>query len=194
MFKSVFFWGLLKLLHSIKSLIKSRLTGEIPTEKLIKMGLTIGRNFNRLNGCTIDPSHCWLITIGDDVSLAPGVHILAHDGSTKMYLGYTKIGRVQIGNHVGIGTGSIILPNVKIGNNVIIGAGSVVTKDIPDNSLAAGNPARIIGSVPQYIDKHRALMEKRPVFDENWTVRRNITDLQKEKMKELLKDGIGYVE
>ena len=52
--------------------------------------------------------------------------------------------RVTIGNNVWIGSGSIILPGVSIGDNSIIGAGSVVTKNIPDNCVAAGNPAKII--------------------------------------------------
>ena len=55
--------------------------------------------------------------------MAPHVQILAHDASTKRYLGYTKIGRVLIGNNVFVGAGTIILPSVAIGNNVIIGAG-----------------------------------------------------------------------
>ena len=76
-----------------------RLRGEYTTEKLIKMGLRVGVNFNRLNGVIIDPAHCWLITIGDNVTLAPRVHILAHDASTKNYLNFTKIGRVNIGNN-----------------------------------------------------------------------------------------------
>ena len=81
----------------------------------------------------IDDSHAWLIEIGDNVTLAPRVHILAHDASTKLYLGYTKIGRVRIGNDVFIGHVTIILPGVTIGDNVVIGAGSVVKSDIPDN-------------------------------------------------------------
>ena len=48
--------------------------------------------------CIIDPGHCWLISVGDRVTLAPRVHILAHDASLKETLGYTKIGRVKIGN------------------------------------------------------------------------------------------------
>ena len=55
--------------------------------------------------------------------------------------------RVCIGNGVWIGSGSIILPGVTIGDNAVIGAGSVVTKDIPENSIAVGNPARVIKSI-----------------------------------------------
>jgi maltose O-acetyltransferase len=178
----------------MKALIAGKLRGETPTEKLIKMGLKVGRNFNRQSGCIIDDSHCWLITIGDNVTLAPRVHILAHDASTKMYLDHTKIGLVKIGDNVFIGAGSIILPNVKIGNNVIIGAGSIVTKDVPDNSLVAGNPAKVIGTTFDYINKNRELMKNRPMFDEKWTIRCNITTSQKEQMIQSLKNGIGYVE
>ena len=52
--------------------------------------------------------------------------------------------RVNIGKNVWIGSGSIILPGVSIGDNAIIGAGSIVTKDIPLNSIAVGNPAKVI--------------------------------------------------
>ena len=55
---------------------------------------------------------------------------------------------VTIGDSVWIGGGTTILPGVTIGDNVVIGAGSVVTRDIPSNSLAVGNPARVIRSLP----------------------------------------------
>ena len=55
--------------------------------------------------------------------------------------------RVNIGKNVWIGSGSIILPGVSIGDNSIIGAGSVVTKDIPENSIAVGNPAKVIKKI-----------------------------------------------
>lgn len=181
-------------LKQIKSYITKKVRGEISTERLIKMGMTVGRGFNRQQGCIIDESHCWLISIGDNVTLAPRVHILAHDASTKTFLGFTRIGLVSIGDNVFIGAGSIILPNVTIGSNVIIGAGSIVTRDIPDNSLAVGNPARVIGTVSDYIDKNRELMNVRPVYDERWTTRCNITALQKKQMIDALKSGIGYVE
>ena len=118
-----------------------RIRGEYTTEKLISMGMKVGKNFGRLHGVILDPSHCWLIEIGDNVTLAPRVHILCHDASTKQFLNYTKIGRDTIGNNVFIGTGAVIVG--KIGNNVIVAANSVVTKDVPDDCYALGTPAEI---------------------------------------------------
>ena len=87
-----------------------RLRGEHTTERLVSMGMHVGKDFKRLKGVILDPSHCWLIDIGDRVTMAPGVHILCHDASTKTALGYTKIGRVTIGNNVFIGASSVVLP------------------------------------------------------------------------------------
>ena len=64
----------------------------------------------------------------------------------------------MIGNNVFVGAGTIILPRVHIGNRVIIGAGSIVTKDIPDNKVAAGNPARVICDIDAYLEKEKAKM------------------------------------
>ena len=68
-----------------------RLRGEYTTEKLVSMGMKVGKNFKRLNGVILDPSHCWLIEIGDNVTMAPRVHILCHDASTKTFLNYFKL-------------------------------------------------------------------------------------------------------
>lgn len=133
-------------------------------DKLIKRGLKIGKNFNRLGGVIIDPSHCYHIAIGDNVTLAPRVHILAHDASTKMFLGRTRAANVVIGNYVFVGAGSIILPGVHIGNRVIIGAGSIVAKDIPDNSVAVGNPAKVVCGIDEYLAKEKAKMQADNTF------------------------------
>ena len=61
----------------------SRIRGEVSINELINRGLIIGNNFKCLNQVIIDDSHPWLIEIGDNVTLAPRVHILAHDASTK---------------------------------------------------------------------------------------------------------------
>ncbi|MBR2888838.1 MAG: acyltransferase [Oscillospiraceae bacterium] len=157
------------------------------------MGLTVGKNFNPQLGYDLDPSHCWLITIGDNVTFGPRVQILAHDASTCRALGYAKIGRVTIGNDVFVGAGSIVLPNTTIGDNVIIGAGSVVTKDIPAGKVYAGNPAKEICDTEEYLMKHKTNMEKRPCFDESFTLRGNVDQEKKMRQKKALSDGMGYV-
>lgn len=185
---------------SIKLFIKSklmRLKSEISTEDLIKLGLTVGKNFSRQEKTLIDRSHCWLINIGDDVTLAPRVHILAHDASTKNDLGYTRIGLVNIGHNVFVGASTTILPGVTIGDNVVIGAGSVVSKDIPSNSVAVGSPAKVLCSYDEYIRRKKAEMENSPVYDEKYTLRNpNLSDEMKSEMKKALqeKNGVGYVE
>lgn len=149
--------------------ILERLRGEPQNiNKLLMRGLKIGRNFNRMSGVIIDPTHCYHISIGDNVTLAPRVHILAHDASTAMFLGKVRAANVKIGNEVFVGTGSIILPGVHIGNRVIIGAGSVVTQKIPDNSVAVGNPCKVICSLDSYLEKERAKMCPETMFKDLW--------------------------
>lgn len=177
----------------IKELIY-RFRGEYTTEKLISMGMTVGKNFGRLNGVILDPSHCWLIEIGDNVTLAPRVHILCHDASTKQFLNYTKIGRVTIGNNVFIGAESVVLPGVTIGSNVIIGANSTVTHDIPDNTVAVGSPAQILCSLEEYLQKERTRMNIAPCYGEEYTLRQNVSMELRLKQKEELKGKIGYID
>lgn len=174
----------------------SKLRGVTDTQTLKKNGLIVGINFRRNEGCIIDPSHCWLIEIGDNVVLAPRVHILAHDASMWNDTGYTMIAPVKIGNNVFVGAGSIILPGVKIGDNCVIGAGSVVTKSFPAGSVVAGNPARALGNHDDFIQKHRTLQQKKPCYDESYTLRNpELTDEMKAEMREaLLQSGFGYVE
>lgn len=170
-----------------------RLRGEYTTEQLIKRGMRVGNNFLRLNGVILDPDHCWHIEIGDNVTLAPRVHILCHDASTKLFLDYTKIGNVKVGNDVFIGAESVVLPGVCIGNRVIIGANSTVTHNIPDNVVAAGSPAKIICTVDDYLKKEEKRMESAPCFGEEYTLRGSVSIQKRTEMVKKLKDTIGYV-
>ena len=154
----------------IKKLLE-KLRGEDDLEKLKKRGLKVGTNFKMIGQNIIDPTHCWHIEIGNNVVLAPRVHILAHDASTGLFLGYTKVSNVKIGNNVFIGAGSIVLPGVTIGDNVVIGAGSIVSRDIPTNSVAVGNPAKVICSLDEYLSKEKKLMNTENTFDEEFTLR-----------------------
>jgi maltose O-acetyltransferase len=152
-----------------------------------KMGVKIGNNCKIMSEVMIDYSHYWLINIGNNITLAPRVHILAHDASTKNDLNYTKIGLVEIGDNVFVGAGSIIMPGVTIGKNSVIGAGSVVTKSIPENSVAAGNPCKIIYKYDEYIEKQKSLINPENCFDESYTTRGNLTETKKKEMIEKLK-------
>ena len=159
----------------------------------IENGLSIGKDCSIMGEVIIDPGHCWLIEIGDRVTLAPRVHLLAHDASTKRELGYAVIGRVIIGNDVFVGAGSIILPGVIIGSRVIIGAGTIVSKSIPDNSVVVGNPARMLCTYEEYMQKRKNEMSKTPVFDSSFKID-VISEVKKEEMKKALKSSIGFVE
>jgi len=137
---------------------------------LMDRGLKMGRNVTIVDTCFFDPSHCFLISIGDNTTICPNVRLIAHDASTKKLLGYTKIGLINIKENCFIGDSVIILPNVTIGPNAIIGAGSVVTKDIPADSVAAGNPARVICPVEDYIEKIGNIARGKTIFDCEYSV------------------------
>lgn len=111
---------------------------------------------------TTIPSHPDMISIGNEVVVAADVKFYEHDltymvlnaaSNTNDYKYYK--GSIVVGDNVMIGANSIILYNIQIGNNVIIAAGSVVTKDIPDNTIVGGNPARIIGEFNKLLEKRK---------------------------------------
>lgn len=90
------------------------------------------------------------VKFGDNVLIGPncGFYTAGHplDYQTRNQgLEYAK--PIEVGDNVWIGGSVTVLPGVKIGNNCVIGAGSVVTKDIPENSLAYGNPCRVVKSL-----------------------------------------------
>ena len=118
----------LRALSSLKGSLVGFFRGDPNLNKYKARGLKVGSNFNMLGGCIIDHSHCWLIRIGDNVTFAPRVHVLAHDASTKRVLGYTRIALTSIGNDVFVGASSTIMPGVTVGDGAVVGAGSVVTR------------------------------------------------------------------
>ena len=107
--------------------------------------IRVGKRFFANFGFTIlDEAY---VTIGDDCFIGPGVHIYCACHSTDPRERKTRqewAKPVTIGNDVWIGGNVTILPGVTIGDNCTIGAGAVVTHDIPANSIAVGNPAKVI--------------------------------------------------
>ncbi len=102
-------------------------------------------------------SEPFLIRLGEDVTVTAGVQFLTHDGGIavirKQVGPFSVFGRIVVGNNVFIGCRAILLPGITIGNNVVIAAGAVVTKDIPDDVVVAGVPARPIRTVQDYAQR-----------------------------------------
>jgi len=102
----------------------------------------------------------YLITLGDNVYITDGVTFITHDGGTlilrKEIPDLEISAPIEVGHDVYLGVRSILLPGIRIGNRCIIGAGSVVANNVPDNSVAAGVPARVIKSTDQYLEGIKA--------------------------------------
>lgn len=171
------------------------LNREVPTDVLIKRGMVVGNNFNRQQGCYIDPTHCYLIEIGNDVTFSIRVVLLSHDASMKKTNGYTKLGRIKIGNHCFIGANTTILPGVEIGDNSIIGAGSVVVNCVPEGMVAAGCPAKVLGTVAEFKNKHDvAISNSTKVFGANYRMGNGLNDEKITEIKKITEQGFAYID
>jgi len=155
-------------------------------------GLAIGENTNILEPFFFDPQHCFLISIGDNCTLAPNVRLIAHDASSKQHLGFTRIGKITIHNNCFIGDSVIVLPNVSIGPNTIIGAGTVVNKDVPGNVVAAGNPVKVLCSLQDYTDKISRSAKAKGVYGDEFLLENITQDRMKEMLNEL-QNGEAFI-
>lgn len=146
------------MVYTLKKLLASEQTY---VNILKRGGVKIGEN------CIVDKTaefgtEPYLISMGNNVRITKGVRFITHDGSlwVPRNLGLVDkkadfFGKIVIGNNVNIGWDAIIMPGVQIGDNCIIAAGAIVTKNVPDNSVAVGIPARVLESVQEYAHKKK---------------------------------------
>jgi acetyltransferase-like isoleucine patch superfamily enzyme len=146
-------------LKNITRVLRDRLfAARDPVGFARSLGVRVGENV-RFYGVSrsMFGSEPWMIKIGNDCHITAGVQFINHDGGTLILRKHEPTlewtAPILIGNDVYIGINSIILPNVSIGNSCVIGAGAVVTKDVPDNTVYAGVPARFICTVDDYFNK-----------------------------------------
>ncbi|WP_439022068.1 maltose acetyltransferase domain-containing protein [Bacillus thuringiensis] len=110
----------------------------------------IGKNFfSNFNCVILDVCE---VRIGDNCMFAPGVHI--YTATHPLHAAERNSGKeygkpVKIGNNVWVGGGAIINPGISIGDNAVIASGAVVTKDVPNNVVVGGNPAKIIKTIEE---------------------------------------------
>lgn len=133
---------------------------------LRKRGVAVGENvtFYSPRHTLVDMTCPWLIEIGDNVKITHGVIIITHDYSWAVLKRFQRskgavLGAqspVVIGNNVFIGMNAVITRGVTIGDNTVIGTGSVVTSDCDSDSVYAGNPARKIMSLEQFLEKRKS--------------------------------------
>ena len=133
-------------------------------EYLKKSGCRVGEGvfFYSPKNTLVDDARLDWISFGAYTKITSGVVILAHDYSPSVLIHTHNSALLEggkyttIGSNCFIGMNAIIMPGCTIGNNCIVGAGAVVTKDIPDNTVCGGNPAKVIMSIDEFYEKRKS--------------------------------------
>lgn len=139
-----------KILKKLLAVIPKDIYIEPPFRCDFGLNITVGERFYSNYNLTI--LDCNKVTIGDNCLIGPNVSIITVNHPQNRIQRNSNLEYaypIKIGNDVWIGANAVINPGVTIGDNVIIGSGSVVTKDIAPNSIAVGNPAKIIRKLMQ---------------------------------------------
>ena len=143
-------------MNRIKSLYLELIKIISPVRHARLIGVNLGSN------CLIYrsmewPSEPYLVTIGNNVQLTRGVAIHTHGGGNvirhKVH-DFDAFGKVVIKDWAYIGSHAQIMPGVTIGEGAMVAAGSIVTKSVPDGMVVGGNPARLLCSVDEYLERN----------------------------------------
>lgn len=161
-------------------------------ERFRRLGMQIGEDVYLPASTWIDASHCYLISIGDHCGFGDGCLLLAHDAQMDEFLDAARIGRIVIHHSCHIGARTIILPGVEIGPRTIVGAGSVVTRSLPSDTVCAGNPAKVLCNIKEYLEKHRERAASLPTFD-YMAYGRFLTPERRAELVAALANGDAYI-
>ena len=161
--------------------------------KLRARGMHIGRDVWLPASTWIDDDHCALISIGDHTGFGVDCLILAHDAQMDEYLDAARIGRVIVHESCHIGARTVILPGVEIGPRTLVGAGSVVTRTLPPDSVCAGNPAKVICTLEEYLARHRARIAATRTFPYTEYDVRSITPERRAEMVAAVAERDCYI-
>ena len=140
------------------SIFKKQISNE---EQAKNIGVILGENVD-IGNDVFWGSEPYLIKIGDNTTIAGKTTFITHDGGVRIMrklrndYSFDLVKPIIIGNNSFIGMNSTILYGVKIGNNVLVGACSLVNKDLEDNFVYAGVPAKKICSIEEFYKKHEA--------------------------------------
>lgn len=139
-----------KLLHQMLGGIGENVTIWTPFFCSYGKNTYLGNNVFLNYMCTI--LDCNQVRIGNHVMVGPSVHMYTaahHLKAKERNMGLEVAMPITIEDNVWIGGGAIILPGVSIGQNAVVGAGAIVTRDVPPDTVVAGNPARVIRKIEQ---------------------------------------------
>lgn len=134
-------------------------------ERLRALGMHIGEDVLLPASTWIDVPHCYLIHIGDHCGFGEECMILAHDAQMDEFLDAARIARVVVHPSSHVGARSVILAGVEIGPRTLVGANSVVSRSLPPDTVCAGNPAKVICPLDEYLERHRRRIRELPGFD-----------------------------
>ena len=108
-----------------------------------------------------------LTRIGSNVHMSGSAFFTGHDASVNVIntaygLRLDSVGPITLGDNIFVGYGAVVLPNVEIGDNVIVGAGAVVARSVPSDSIVVGSPARVVGTLSDYVERLKLRNEALP--------------------------------
>jgi acetyltransferase-like isoleucine patch superfamily enzyme len=151
---AMFLYRIINLIKLPFSLVYARL---FPVSYARSIGVKLGKGVSIYGSSySMFSSEPYLVSIGDNVHITHAKFI-CHDGAVLPYRSLHPTlditAPISIGSNTFIGYGALILSGASIGRNCIVGARAVVTKNIPEGSVVAGNPCKIIGSTQDYVDR-----------------------------------------